>query len=821
MVGARGTINSPLVILGEGPGAEELKYGTPFCGPSGDLLDKCVPKDFDFDQAYILNAMQCRIKTGKPQKDKDLKTKACAACRQRVLNLIFAHPRRAVLALGAWANGTLLNDYGYKITQRRGEVYGITDAQSSQEIPVVPAVHPAFLLRGGGNIKTFREDVAEAFSLAYDQYTSVRHHTVWEDPEVLLLDSPGAIRTYHGRLINLYRGDDSIEVAADIETSGLNPKIDRILCVGFYRPKVGDDDCAAVVPIYPRYKWNVPDITEDSLEALKVLLNDKRLKFIWQFGKFDEKFFRANKVIPHNYAIVREDTGLLSYALSEATKDHDLDEQAKTLLGAPDHKHALKPWAPTKKDSYEKVPPDVLWDYLAKDVKKTFLIYGINRPKVSDDPHLEKLYTRTLIPASSMLCDVEEYGIHIDWDYVRINRSGVTESDIARGVWTADKKGKTFQVTELDQDVGLEREIILKGEELNRLVGRSINPNSPEDVAHLLYDELELRINNRKPQDTRKETLAKLPSHPAVNLIKEYRSLVKMLGTYVAAIETKAINDRIHTTFKLHVTPTGRLSSSDPNIQNIPRNARYKRMYRSRPGCKLLEADYNSAELRLLAALSGDEYLTGVFLDDKRNLHDEVSVAMYGPDFTDDQRIRAKAVNFGIPYGRDAFSIALEFDITNQEAQRLIDAWFARMPKAADFLRSLRRAAKEGKTLVTVFGRKRRPGVVSQERLKELQNEFCNFHMQSPISDFTLHSTMEMNPKLKKEGAHVVNLIHDATLTEYPDDSVEREQQIAGIVKETMETVPTKWMTTPIKFKVDIKTGTHWGLLTKRKDLSK
>jgi DNA polymerase-1 len=186
---------------------------------------------------------------------------------------------------------------------------------------------------------------------------------------------------------------------------------------------------------------------------------------------------------------------------------------------------------------------------------------------------------------------------------------------------------------------------------------------------------------------------------------------------------------------------------------------------------------------------------------------------MYGANWTQDQRIRAKAVNFGIPYGREAFSIAEEFDIPVSEAQRLIDAWFARAPEATAFLKRARSAPSQGRTLITVFGRKRRPGVVSAERAHGLMNEFANFNMQSPISDFTLHSGIQMLPRLKREGAMIVNLIHDSVLTEFPDDSLEREQQVAGIVKETMESVPKQWIRTPIVFRVDIKVGTHWGLL--------
>jgi DNA polymerase-1 len=736
------------------------------------LLDKAVPEDYDFDSAYIINAMQCRPpKTDNALKDKDFKARACAACRARVLHQVFEYPRKCVLAMGGYSNISLTGDYGYKITQKRGQLYTIRDPDSGREVVVVPTVHPAFLLRGSGNPKVFKDDITLAMGIAYEgRPAQVRQHR-WEEPHNIVLRELEDLVAYARKVKELAQRPEGVDIAADIETSGFNPKVDYILAIGFYFRSPADT--AAIVP-----KEALQD--QAYCHYLRQLLLMPGVRYIWQFGKFDEKFLHEEKLLSPEETVEHEDTGLLSYALSEATKDHDLDEQAKNDLGIPEHKGMLKKWAPKKTDSYANVPEPVLFDYLAKDLKKTSLVWEHKRPQVKADANLEKLYTRTLLPASHLLAQIEGYGIEVDWDYVRLNRHE------------------------------LEAELAGYETELQGLVGYHVNPNSPDEVSALLYDRYQLKIKGKRPQDTTKETFEKLPPHPAVKLIRRYRSTTKMLGTYVAGIEKFAVGNRIHTTFKLHASTTGRLSSSEPNIQNIPREGRYRRMYCARPGYVLLEADYNSAELRMLAALSGDEFLTGVFLDDKRNLHDEVSIAMYGQGFTVDQRIRAKAINFGIPYGREAFSIAEEFDISTAEAQRLIDAWFERAPQAAQFIKRCRRAPLEGRTLITVFGRKRRPGVVSAERMHGLQNEFANFHMQSPISDFTLHTGMEALPLIQKHGAHFVNLVHDSTVAEVPNDPV-IVRKVAEIIKEVQETVPTKWITTPIRFKVDLKVGTHWG----------
>lgn len=808
-VGARGTENSPFVMVLEAPGTEELKFGAPVCGPSGELINQMVPKDFDFDDAFIINAMQCRPpKTQDQNRDKEFKAKACAACRARVLDQVFRFPRKCVLAMGAWSNSSLTGNYGFKITQKRGEPYAIK-TPLGDDLIIVPAVHPAFLLRGSGNPKEFQKDIFLAFNIAWGHTERplapvVRSHK-WVDPTYQVVETVHDIVALHRKLFFLSRGNPfGVTVTSDIETSGFNYLTDYILSIGFYWDTKLDQ--AAIIPGRA--------LIDDAFQYyLGSMLQDPHIRYVWQFGKFDQKFLQYGELL-EGYAVVHEDTGLLSYTLSEATKDHELDEQAKNVLGAPEHKNALKQWVPNKKSSYSNVPEPVLFDYHAKDLKKTHLIYEYKRPLVAADPHSEKLYTRTLIPASHFLAGVEQYGIAVDFDYHRINRDGATEEDVQRGLVPTlhDKDGKRIEIGLVKEQENIAREVA-------DMAGWNCNPNSPDEVAQLLYKQFELTINGRVPDDTRKETLAKLPNHPAVKLIKQFRRNVRMLSTYVAAVEREAIDGIIHTSYKLHVTPTGRLSSTEPNLQNIPREPRYRRMYRARPGYVLIEGDYNSAELRMLAALSGDEFLTGVFLDDKRNLHDEVSLAMYGPNWAvdDNNRIRAKAINFGIPYGRDAYSIAIEFDISPGEAQRLIDAWFKRAPQAQKFLNRSGQAAAEGLSLITVFGRKRRPGVVSPERLRGLQNEFKNFHMQSPISDFTLHSAMEMKSLILPYDSHCVNLVHDSVVTEVPDNP-EIIKKVCKIITETMERVPTEWIDTQIKFKSDLKIGTHWGLGIKYED---
>jgi uracil-DNA glycosylase family 4 len=800
-----------MAVVGEAPGGEELKDGIPFVGPSGQLFESVLPEGFDTNLlALILNAMQCRPgKTATQTKDKELKCACTSACRPRLQEQLWEHPREVILCLGNFGAMAVTGAGDFKITQHRGEVDLLEDPVRGTLVKVVYALHPAYLLRGGGSVKVFGDDIRRAISLAYGDAVAYGDGARikppdWVEPEYDILATPAEV---HGLCDWIAQQNRVVTITGDYETTSLD-------CFQELVPETGRPAEPISFGVYGDWDNNVAQIfpwaymrSPDYAVAVRRLRTLENVRWIFQGGKFDYKFERRDPLLclPEEELEIHEDTLMLSYALDEASNAHDLDDQAKNWLGAPEHKDMLKPYLPNKSSSYALVPEPVLSDYQARDLKKQYHVWCKTHPRVTGDKDLEKLYTRTLIPSIKFYAELELYGIGVDWNYVRINRSGSTPDDLLSGIVAAP-------------EAGLEQQIEEVAAQINEMAGYPLNPNSPAQVGTWLWDEVGIKLNGKRPPSTDKAIMAKLEEqtrHPALLLVTKYRRLVKMLGTYVSAIERRAVNDRIHTTYKTHRTTTGRPSSTEPNILNIPREARYRRMYRARPGYVLIEGDFNTAELRALAIFSRDAFLLGVFADDKRNLHDEVSIAMYGPDFTEDDRIRAKAVNFGIPYGRSGFTLEFEFDLPRGEGQRMIDAWFARAPQAHEFLQRCEKAAETGKTLTTVFGRKRRPGVVSYDRLPGLRNEFKNFFMQSTVADFTLHAAMRMQPELKRLGGSVVNPVYDANLIEVPDDKG-TILRAARLLKDTMEAVPYEWLpSVPIPFRVDLKVGTNWGLLTK------
>lgn len=225
-------------------------------------------------------------------------------------------------------------------------------------------------------------------------------------------------------------------------------------------------------------------------------------------------------------------------------------------------------------------------------------------------------------------------------------------------------------------------------------------------------------------------------------------------------------------------------------------------------GNVLMEVDFSQAELRTLAYLSQDEFLKNVYINDK-DLHDEVAIELYGEDFTKEQRVMAKTINFGLAYGRTAYSIAETFDMSTEEAQELLDRWFEQKPGAAKYIKETRQEPHKGIIPKTVFGRKRRFGAIDKKNAWAIENEAINFPIQSTASDLTLLSAVRLQPLLNGK-AMIVNLVHDSIVLDVPKENV---AEIAKLTKSIMEETPQIYLDTEIPFKADVEIGDRWGSL--------
>jgi uracil-DNA glycosylase family 4 len=781
-VGSRGNPKAPIVFVAEGPGAQELKTGIPLIGPSGKVFWSTMAEGLiahginPQEDIYVLNAVQCL-----PPRRKDdtvwnnrQTQHGVEACRHRLLSLIQEHPRKLIVTMGNYATRSVTENWGAKITQVRGKLI----PSKLADIGVLPIVHPAALLRGTGNYRQFKMDVRYALDLAsgMPQKKPIlprrQNSIAWSDP----------YHRYEGEHYILCNTEKKVwaavkellkaeHIAADVETSGFSRWRDKLLCLGL----TGDGENIYVFP-------------EKQIPLLGWFLRRAKGRFIWHNGKFDVGFLR--KVPGLGKARVDEDTMLLSYALDESSGIHDLEQVSGDLIGAPDYKAMLKPYLPNKKTSYAAIPRPVLYHYLALDVSNTWQIFKIMREWVAKDRHLEKLYTKVLLPASDLLYYVEDYGIGLCQVKVKANARRLQK--------------------EMDHAL----------KELNLVAARfgltSVNPNSPAQLAELLFDRVKLRPPRAGDRSTAKEVLARLPPHPVVKAVQAFRKAAKAKSTYVDSLDGNLQPDgRVHATYLIHGTRTGRLSSRKPNMQNIPRDKRIRGMFYAGKGRVYIKADLNQAELRSLAALSGDVFLCSIYeAGGKRSLHKETAKDFFGAGWTDEQLMRAKAVNFGIVYGREAPSLAEEFDTSVSEAQRWINKWFERSPLAKAFIDNCRSMPLKGRTMLTPFGRKKRHHLITQENLQGLQNEASNFPHQAIASDINLLGAAKARPLLRCIGFHPVNLVHDEVMFEGPDDPV-LIQLAKDIIIKSMEAVPVEWGITQVPFKAEADVGRRWSIYRK------
>ncbi len=744
-IGSSGPIDAEIVIVGESPGNRELREGKPFVGDSGKILWSCIPEELH-SEIFVTNALQCMPLKSKKQ---SLIGQATKACNERLIAEIKQHPRKLIIALGNSAMWSLTGNYGLKITQERGLIFN----SELCEYGIMPIIHPAAIMHGTGTINQFRSDMKYALHIGKG---GSKKKTI--SPKIVIVGEDISLEMATHKLQQNFK-----YVAADTETTGLNCQTDEILCLGL---AVESEE----VFVIPQELCNDP--------ILKTFLESPNTKFIWHNGKFDIQFWNREGI----EARVDEDTMLLNYALDEQGGIHDLETVGGSLLGAPNYKSMLKPYLPKKSDSYALVPKPVLYEYLGYDVSNTLQIWNVLRDRVRKDPHLEKLYTKILIPAANLLAWVESNGMMLD----------------------------THQLEE--NDIRLSGEIEAAIKVLWDISETEINPSSPAQVATLLFDKLGLpKIKGRS---TDIEVLDKLPNHPVVAAIKKHRKAIKARSTYVNSFRNKMRSTgRVHTTFNIHGTRTGRLSSNRPPFQTIPRDPKIRSMVRARKGYKLAEIDLNQAELRCLAALSGDPDLCAIYNDpDHPGLHHEVSVTLFGSDYTNEDKMKAKAVNFGIMYGREARSLAEAHELPVKEAQRWIDGWFGRFPIAANFINTCRNTPQKKQTITTCYGRKKRHGLITRGNLHHLKNEAANFPHQSIASDINLECAINMQPFLTDNDSIVINLIHDSILIEYPDRPQTEHHVISQMIQE-MQQVPIRVGLRRVPFIAEAKSGTHWGYL--------
>lgn len=603
------------------------------------------------------------------------------------------------------------------------------------------------------------------------------------------------------------------EVAVDIETRCVPFEDNKLLSIGF---AWDDNTCYAFydIPI----KGTNSKLPESTVvyNLLQEALSLPETTYIWHNGKFDTTRL---KYLCDLDARVDEDTMLKHYAcINERKGTHGLKELGQLYLQAPAWDDELdkikRDWCKANKVKlsefmYDDIPTDVLIPYMQRDCIATLRLH--NKFKTLARAGSDFTY-RMLIRASKVYGQVELNGIQVDCDYLED-----LDFDLEMQIKSAQKHldevaSKIWDVEQYRLDTGAKT---VKGE--------SFNIKSPKQLKWMLSKVLNYRIESTDAATI--EALLRECEHGYIvntdakeflESIGTLRKANKYMDTYVQGIKQVICRDgRVRCTYNLHGTETGRLSCSEPNMQNIPRNAQIKNIFISKPGYKMLQLDYSQAELRVLAMLSQDPFMIESY-QRGQDFHDAVAEKMFGPAFDKEQRNLAKTINFGIAYGRGPGSIAESFNKTMAEARKIIDDWYRPMPKVREYINSQRRKPSLGEPCVTLLGRERH-FIITTENINHVQNEYINTPIQSLASDFTMLSLMEISDYIDREciDAKIVATVHDSIILEVLDDD-ELVNKVAAKCIDIMATVPSMYIEdNPVPFKADADVGYKWGGLKK------
>ena len=401
------------------------------------------------------------------------------------------------------------------------------------------------------------------------------------------------------------------------------------------------------------------------------------------------------------------------------------------------------------------------------------------------------LYNDVELPLSQVLKEMQDAGVRIDVPMLKMAEEQLT-----------------LELVSIEQ-------------EIYSSVGLTFNVNSPKQVGEVLFDHLKLDAKAKKSKtgqySTSEEVLLALkPKHPVVGMILEYRELKKLISTYISALPTYINPDtgKIHTTYNQTVTATGRLSSSNPNLQNLPIRSERGQLIRQAvipdDGCLFLSADYSQIELRLMAHFSQDPHLVQAFRSGQ-DIHAATAAKIFNvpiEEVTKDQRRQAKTANFGIIYGISAFGLAQQLDCSRSEAKDLIDGYFAAFPGVIDYIERQKELARRQGYAVTLFGRKRYlPDIVSHNATVRsfAERNAVNSPIQGTAADIIKMAMVTIHQRLKEEGlkAQMIMQVHDELNFNVPENEVDRVREI--VVNEMQNVVH---LTVPLI--ADCGVGENW-----------
>jgi len=831
-----GRKSAKIMFVADNPTDFESDDGLWMNGKAGNLFRDLLSQiglDVDKD-CYFTGAIKCPT----PSDDKGVQRQPSrdeiANCNPYLEAEIKIVNPEIIVPMGNVALKKIMNKTG--ITKFRGK------AIKQDDRIIFPMVHPTTIFRQPVHAKNFTTDLGNLGKLIKEGDAFLEKKEV--DYRYLeTLDEALA------EIERLNTEADSDIIVFDLETTGLDPFRDdsKIVCISL----TDKTHYGVTIPLEHRqFEWTGDQLNE-LVAGIRNLMENPKVKKMGHNGKFDTKWLKAiYNIDTQGYAF---DPMVAHYiTVSEERGGHGLKELAWELTDMGGYDNALDDY---KKENgivgnYDMIDWEILREYAAADVDCTMRLYEVFNPKIDEHekwPSLFELY----MESSEALRDLEVNGIKLDRE-----RAEEFQGLYLKKIAQIEDKLRMFpeivQIEREKQDMFERRKLEMKKPKEDRdpeilkwdkFKNFKFSFSSPNQLRELLFEKLgldtpfltdkgKLKSKNQltiQDYSTGKETLAYLEDkHPIANLMSEWRKLEKVYGTYIApAVEWIGNDGLVHPSFNLTGTVTSRLSSEKPNAQNFPRKTNDprefsyhygpKKLFISRFGADgvIVQFDYSQLELRVAAIFSGDPNLIQAYKDGK-DIHRYVASKVHGipeSEVTDDQRTAAKAVGFGLLYGKGARSLAQDMGVSLEEAEDFIAKYFEEFQGVRNWINGTKKQVKEQKYVETLAGfRRRLPGVDSNDR--GIQADSFRQGVNSPIqgtgSSMTLKSIVMINKMFRKFNLKscLAITVHDSIVA---DVYVPELKKVYKIMKHVMEHLPFDWITVPIVS--DAEVGRDYGSL--------
>jgi DNA polymerase-1 len=572
--------------------------------------------------------------------------------------------------------------------------------------------------------------------------------------------------------------------AFDTETTSLDALQAEIVGVSF-TDRAG---AGAYVPLAHQYPGAPAQLARAAVLAkLKPLLEDAARPKIGQNFKYDMSVL-ANYGI--GMAGMRYDTMLESYVLDSTASRHDMDSLALKYLGYKTVKYEEVAGKGKHQINFSEVPLEQATNYAAEDADITFRLHEHLWPRLNETPTLVKLFDEIEMPLVPVLARMERHGVLIDVAMLKTQSGELAQ-----------------RLLEIER-------------EAHSLAGQPFNMGSPKQIQEILYDKHKLPVLKKTPTgqpSTAEEVLQELAlDYPLPQLILDYRGLAKLKSTYTDKLPEMLDpkTGRVHTSYHQAVAATGRLSSTDPNLQNIPvrtaEGRRIRQAFIAAPGYQIMSADYSQIELRIMAHLSGDKGLIHAFAENM-DVHRATAAEVFGvtpESVSDDMRRAAKAINFGLIYGMSAFGLAKQLRIERVAAQEYVERYFRRYPGVRDFMERTREIARQQGYVETLMGRRLYTAEINapnMNRRQAAERAAINAPMQGTAADLIKLAMLAVDRWIAQSGLDVrmIMQVHDELVFEIRADTVDT-------ARDTIRRSMSEVVTLSVPLVVDVGVGGNW-----------